>query len=533
MNRATRSFAAMAAGLLLLLHGAGAAATITQVDVNPAVAAIPGDRSSSLSLTWRATSTPDAAGSGGGGSRVTSTDGVFRADTANGTVIGTSGLPLDGVAQGPTGQPGIATLSETVTVPLSVLQQAASLGAIRIVYQRVFSDGTPQRVGGNVASVTLNLTTALQVDVNPPFANAAVGQASTVSLTWRVSGAGTAGAFVSSPRGEFRAGGAGGQLLGVRDEPLQGETRSVGGVVTAILPETVDVPARVLMRAEQLGVRQIAYLRSFGTGGAQPGTGSALLNLAGPLGGPFSVTGVTLRFEDGGRQSVFGVGEDVVAFADVTHTGTGRLEAQWEIAEPSSTRSAPVFRALNLVRRQLTGSGAATRIRSPALPSAADGTYLVRLRITRPDAGFEMPALRYFVNPALDVMPEPVSIVATAPASGAMHRTGTRFSWQPVPAASTYRVEFHERAPEAAIREPGVLNAAESMTIAPDSVGEPVSGIVLDADSSDTELSRLALSHLPPGRSYWWRVLAYDEAGRIVGRSELRRLYVPAPDGES
>lgn len=528
-----RPLAALGAGLLLLLHGAGALATITQVDVSPGVAAVPTDRSSNLSLTWRATSTPDAAGIGGGGSSVTSTGGVFRVDSASGTVIGAGGPPLNGVAQGPAGQPGIATLSETVTVPLGVLQQAANAGATRIVYQRVFNDGSAQRVGGNVANVTLNLTAALQVDVNPPFANAALGQTATVSLTWRISGAGTAGVLVTSPQGEFRAGGPAGQLLGVRDEPLQGETRPAGGVVAAILPETVEVPARVLMRAEQLGVRQVVYLRSFGSGGAQPATGSAVLNLAGPLGGPFNLTSVTLRFAGGGRQAVFGSGENVAAFADVTHTGTGRLEGQWEIAEPSSTRGTPVFRALSLVRSQLTGSGAATRIRSPMLPTDAEGAYLVRLRITRPDVGFEMPVLRYFVNPARDAMPEPLSIVATAPASGATHGVSTRFSWKPVPAASAYRVEFHERAATAAIPEPGVSMDAESATISPEALGQPVSGIVLGGNVSDTELSQLALSHLAPGRSYWWRVLAYDQAGRVIGRSDLRRLYIPAPDDES
>lgn len=39
--------------------------------------------------------------------------------------------------------------------------------------------------------------------------------------------------------------------------------------------------------------------------------------------------------------------------------------------------------------------------------------------------------------------------------------------------------------------------------------------------------------NLSPGRSYWWRVLAYDGAGRVVGSSELRRLYIPAPGDES
>ena len=530
MNTRMRAAATVAA-LMLLGWAAEGQATVTQVEATPGSASIPAVPGASVAITWRVTTTPDAAGgNGGGGSRVASAGGTFRAETVNGTVIGTSPAMLDGLAQGPVGQPGIATLTEMLVVPPAVLQQAATLGISRIVYQRSFEDPSRQGGGGNVGSVTLNLIVALQVDVDPAIANAAVGQASTVALTWRVSSAASAGAAVSSPRGEFRAGGPTGQILGVQDRPLQAEARASGGGFMSILPETLELPAQVLMRAEQLGVRRIAYLRSFSSGSSPAGSAAAMLNLAGPLSGAFGLTGLTLRFGDGGAQAVVAAGSRFFAFAEVNHTGTGRFEAQWEVAEPSSTRGAPVFRPLNLVRRQLTGSSA-TRLRSPELPTANDGVYLVRLRITRPEAAFELPMLRYFVNPARETAPDPLPIAATGPAAGATHGPGTRFAWEPLPGAATYRVEFHERSPAPAMQEDGAAEATALLSVVGDAA-RPHSGIALDSGTTATELSPLALSHLVPGRTWWWRVLAYDDAGRLVGMSEPRRLYVPETAGE-
>lgn len=527
MACATKLMTGVTIGALLALHGEWAGAAVTQVEVNPVQASIPSDRGSSVALTWRATSAPDVSGLGGGGSAVTSSGGVFRADDAGGPVIGTAAQVLTGIAQGPAGQAGIAVMVENLVVPAGVLQQAGNLGATRIVYQRGFLDPSPVRGGGTPGSVTLVLQAPLQVAVTPATANAAVGQASTVSVTWQVSGSSQAGAPVSSPRGEFLAHGPGGQLLGVHERSLQSPTHDAGGGFTAMLPETIEVPVQVVLRAQQLNANRIAYRRTFISGTAQPETATLLLNLAGSLGGPFGLSGVALRFGDGARQSVVAPGSTLVAFAEVVHTGTGRLEAEWEIAEPSSTRGTPIFRSLSLIRRQLAGSGSGTLLRSPPLPTGAEGAYLVRLRVTRPDTGFDPPVMRYFVNPAHDAQPEPAPIVTLGPAAGAAHVPGMRFSWQPLAGASVYRVEFHAGDASAAdLAGSGVPEFGAR-------AAEPLSGIAVDANVTDTELSRLALSHLPPGRTYWWRVIAYDELGRVVGKGELRRLHVPAPDGGS
>lgn len=521
MDRTIKAVAWLA--LAALLHAEDAGAEVTQVVVNPDSTTIPAGQVSSLAVTWRVTSTPDVAGLGGGGAAVTSAGGEFRANDPGGAIIGTNAQPLTGVAQGPAGQPGIATVIENLAIPLGVLQQAVNLGATRIVYLRGFTDPTPVRGRGMVASIVLELRAPLQASVMPAVASTAAGQATTVSVTWRVSGSGPGGRSVSSPRGEFLAGGPAGQPIGGREFSLQSEARAVGGSFTALLRETIEIPVQVVLRAQQLNANRIAYRRTFTSGTAEPETAVLLLNLSGPLGGAFGINGVALRFGDGSRQSVIDAGGDLVAIADVAHTGTGRLEAVWEVAEPSSTRSVPIFRSLDLVRRQLVRSGSSTLLRSPPLPTGTEGAYLVRLRLTSPEPAFEPPVMRYFVNPAGDRSIAPALIGAISPAVGAAHAPGTRFSWQPLAGAASYRLELHDAA--------GAMQGTDPAMAAAD-LGEPRSGIAVDAGITDTELSRLALSHLPPGRSYWWRVLAYDELGRVVGASEPRRLYVPPAESE-
>lgn len=513
------TFAVLAFSALL---AGNAAATVTNATANPNSTSIPAATSSTVVLTWQATTVPDASGAGGGGALVQSTEGVFRANGPTGTVIGTNSLLIDAVAQGPAGQPGTATFAETVTVPLAVLTQAARLGATRIIYQRAFSDGPFQPVGGNVAEVTMTLAFSLSVDVTPPATSITSGLASSISVAWQTSG-GAAGTTVSSPEGLFRAGGPAGQVIGRNSQALSAPVLAIGGTTGALLPETVPVPSIVVMRAEQLGVARIAYERSFTAPGAQAGSDSALFEFVGAQGGPFRITGIALRFADGSRQAVVTTADRPVAFADITYVGTGRFEAQWEIAEPATTRGSPVFRPLELVRRQLVGSTRST-IRSPDLPANVEGVYLLRLRIDGPTPGIEQPVLRYVVNPA-DPLPAPRPMTITAPAPGAVHSASTRFAWQALDGAATYRVEFHELSADATMASADAESPGDAPT-----AGAPSSGIAVDGTVTDTGLSRLALSHLAPGRFYRWRVVAWDESGRPVGRSEFRRLYLPGPD---
>ncbi|MDN5939959.1 MAG: hypothetical protein L0H83_15035, partial [Salinisphaera sp.] len=169
-----------------------------------------------------------------------------------------------------------------------------------------------------------------------------------------------------------------------------------------------------------------------------------------------------------------------------------------------------------------------------ALPTRGDGAYLVRLRITSPEFGFDEPVLRYFVNPALAPSPAPQIMTALGPAAGDAYGEGMGFSWEPLPGAAVYRLEFYERPPTPSDPDPVGDPAAPAAdpaepelypTAIPDTA--PISGIVISAELVNSQLSPLVLDHLPPGRTYWWRVVAFDSRGDLVGRSPLRPLLVP------
>jgi hypothetical protein len=504
----TRSSWLAANVMTLALFAPTAEAVITQVAVNPAEIGIGTQQPGTATLTWQATSAPVTGGGGGAGSTVTSPQGLFRSDGPNGPVIGTSNVTLQMIAQGPPRAPAVATVAETVSIPLSVLNQARFLGASRIVYQRVFLDGTPQPPGsGNTGNSTFTLLVTLSANVTPPIVNVAANQSSSAVLTWRIVSDEASGLAVSSTQGLFRAGGATGRVIGSSDQALTGQTRPSGATSMVMLAEALQIPAQILLRAQQLGASQVSYQRVFAAPGVPPVTATAVLGLTGGLASRFTLNQVALRFEDGAREATIAPGSEAFVFADLTHTGTGRLEARWEVAEPASTRGVPLFRNLSLVRKDLVGSGALTTIRSPRLPADADGAYLVRLSITQPGTGQEPAQLRYFVNPALSPA-NVVALVATSPAAGVVFRAGMRFGWQPAADAASYRLEFHDNGAPAA----------------------PLSGVVVPAAINETQISRLALSHLPAGRAYWWRVVAFDRRGRVVAHSELRRLAIPADD---
>lgn len=104
-----------------------------------------------------------------------------------------------------------------------------------------------------------------------------------------------------------------------------------------------------------------------------------------------------------------------------------------------------------------------------------------------------------------------------------------RFAWRPMADAAVYRLEFHDRPPPAPDADP----AGDSTAAGPlppairEPRGAPVSGVVVPATVNAVGLSPLALTHLAPGHSYWWRVVAYARDGRLIGRSAMRRLDMP------
>lgn len=348
------------------------------------------------------------------------------------------------------------------------------------------------------------------VAAEPAASNLAAGAATTLGLQWQAVTDQGPGTTLVSTVGTFRAGGPGGAVLGRVERTVSGTADvSLGNFDGATIAETVRVPERVTLRAQAAGADRIVYVRSFDDGSGNTGSGGTTLALTGGLGGDFDIRRVALRFDDGSVQRVVAPEGALQAIAQLTFAGSGRLEGRWEIARPASTRGEPAFRSIGLVRRELTGTGREATLRSPELPTRDDGIYLVRLRITSPANDLGPAEIGYAVNAGLDAAPEPAALDGLGPPHGATWEPGTRFEWARLDSAVAYRLELRD---------------------APGLDTEPVSGVLVPAPADEAALSRVARSHLDAGRSYWWRIVAFDAHGDVIGHSPPRRLHVPGRD---
>ena len=355
-----------------------------------------------------------------------------------------------------------------------------------------------------LAVVPATGATVTTVVATPAARSLPVARATSVPLTWnvtRVNSDGSAGATtVLSVMGTFRAGSPAGPVLGTNARSLS-QTRAQATVTLIPLRESVLVPAAVVQRAVDLGVGRVYYVRTFddGTGSA---TGAVEFRLSGGAGGSFGVERLAVTFEDGSVVDVVEPGTDLRARARVTFSGSGLLRATWEVAEPGGPSSRPLFRPLLLVRRYVSGRQSLV-LHSPSLPTGLSGMYRLRLRIIDPEPAFVLPELKYFVRAA---DPDEVgAMVASGPRSGASLEPDTLFSWVSVPRARAYRLEIFD----------------------PDRGDQPVAGVIVDGERSETALSEVTRSRLEPGR-YLWQIQAIDGAGRILAQSEPRALFVPS-----
>jgi len=196
------------------------------------------------------------------------------------------------------------------------------------------------------------------------------------------------------------------------------------------------------------------------------------------------------------------------------------------VADPVSTQAQPIFRPLMHVRRYLAGSGKQT-ITSPELPTTMSGLYLLRLRITEPQSGFEQPSLRYFVSsgkPGEKLPIQPIGVLM--PVSRTLLAPDTLFAWQPLPGAFAYQLELYARAMTEADKLPDL--GGDSGPVSQVLPKTPAAaGIQITANKTHTTLPATTLSHLKPGHIYLWRVVAIDKKGRTIGVSSIREIRLP------
>lgn len=395
------------------------------------------------------------------------------------------------------------------------------------------------------------------------------GDATPLSFVWNVKAAPGPARNISSAAGMFVLD-VGGRYTLLTTGPLAAQTAPSGGA--AIFTETVSLPGVVVQEALARRARRILYVRSFeatytvveqirnvqgqlvsvNRNVRTTAEAAAVINLGGGMGGPLQVFRLLLRFDDGSPLRILPQSSPLRVFADVSYDGGGTLEGVWELADPSSSAGEPVFVPLLRVHRIL-GAGQRITLEGPLLPTQHTGLHLVRFRVETPRAPEEDPILRYrVVSPGVEA--PPVRIAAHWPPAGVQLSPKTSFRWQALPEAAAYRLELFSRSQAGERWVPLFTQrgqvfrdvrghggkalpyedayATEGLSgIDPlAELGEPTTGMLLPAETTDTTLTAVALRHVEMGELYLWRVRALAADGSTLGLSAPRLLRAPGGD---
>ncbi len=286
------------------------------------------------------------------------------------------------------------------------------------------------------------------------------------------------------------------------------------GNTTFIFNESIVIPQSVIRNAQRSGFSQFLYMRTF----SSTPDDSSLSNFvtfnitAGSAAGELSVRRVQMEFDDGRISSISAPNSKFQARAIISYSGTGLLEYTWEIATPPSTSGQATFFPL-ISRKQFLLSGDQVTLQSPNLPSIREGSYLLRLRIDKPIARFEMPQLHYAINRSAgsNATREIISMQTSQPAEGVTLAPETEFVWQKISGAKAYQLEVYAK-PVRANNLPGTKQQA------------PITGVLIPATKTRIKIGSLSRTHLIVGTTYYWRVVALSDKGQVVGRSEFRSI---------
>ncbi len=364
---------------------------------------------------------------------------------------------------------------------------------------------------------------ALGSSVAPATVYVASDHAGVFTTTWRVRT--SSGPTVTSGPGQFLTGGRAGVLLGSVPMALN---RAAAAGTTALITENVQVPLAVIREALRLGGSEFVYRRVFSDfTDALPVNLELRVVITGAQAAGLTATRQAIAFDNNTPARIVAPRQLLSAWSEVTLSGSGLVEGVWEIAEPPSTSGQAVFRTLRLVR-QFAQAGVPLRLDSPALPTAASGLYLLRLRLTRPAPAFAAPEIRYFVAQP-GATPVARELHTLSPMPGALLEEGTRFAWAPLEGVESYLLVLYQRKaglggnlPE--LGAAPLPDAAELAQLASDS---PVAGVVVPGGQSSVALSVMARTHLKPGGAYLWRVLGVGKDGVVLGESPWREIRVP------
>ena len=333
------------------------------------------------------------------------------------------------------------------------------------------------------------------------------------------------GLTITSKSGTFMIGNAtSGTVLGTHSTPLQLNLAAPprGTITSAFtINETLIVPARVSGRAQSLGANQLFYVRDFTTKGITlrasyiipisrfaPNASESIQQGATQSATALGLNSIELQFNTGQKVEIIARQQSLKAKAIVYFDRAGRFDAVWEVATPETTVGTPVYKSLSSVRQHFA-AGRQTALESPTLPSNVIGIHLIRLRVTTPasEQSLTPATLRYQVvaKGKQAIAPRKLNTLSLrSPAADVVVDDDTDFNWDKISGAKAYQIELFTSA------NPDTLR--------------PLTGVQLPPKTTSAKLTATVFNRLISGKTYYWRVVAFDNDRRLLAASELRAL---------
>ncbi|MGM0632190.1 MAG: hypothetical protein ACQETO_03350 [Pseudomonadota bacterium] len=373
----------------------------------------------------------------------------------------------------------------------------------------------------------------------------AVGIDTRVMLSWRgeaIVASPTGGRLVSD-QGLFRIGDPRkGETLGSVKSPL---FQTIGGrrerekeAIRFTVNETVRVPPEVSRRAADAGATELHFVRQFSMGGdatmiafqtiplqpSVPGRDISARIDEEPRSTGVRLERISLLFDRASVTETIDMAETLRAEASIRYQGAGLINAVWEVAMPASIQGNPFFVPIARVRDYLAGTREVT-LESPVLPSREAGIYRVRLRVLEPSLDTDELLLTYRVTEQSVQQRQRVPTIDMAPPRQIRSiDENTEFRWQPVQGSDVYRLEFYDQWPDGELPDGRV---DDTMTQQAGFALSPSTGLMVNGRQSSARLGRAVARRLRPGESYYWRLVAIDGEGRVLGASRLHSLAIP------
>lgn len=355
------------------------------------------------------------------------------------------------------------------------------------------------------------------VSVSPTVVRIDGAAESTVTLRWRVGIQSRArqAVTVTSPNAQLSIGGtAGGALRRTVQHPGGGD------VIFVTISERLVINRATAARIAQAGSASLSRSFTDFAGTSRPATvrlqpttteQPAVDDRRQPR---LTVRFADLAFDDDSLFRVVQSGGPLAARLQLTTTGRGVLDGAWEVAGPSDIAGG--FRVIGRVRQVLAGSRRVI-IESPLLPVDRAGIYRLRFVATggaRNSLNLTVPDLRYTVtivpeNQQSLAEPSRSALNLSSPKPGAGVTAATRFSWQAIPGASRYRLEF--------------LSSGSGGLLS-----ERIAAVETAGQSA--RLKTFALDRLRGSKALRWRVAAFDAEGNLLAMSPARSLSTAAGD---